>query len=156
MDPTVLVALIGTARQTLDALITQASLQRGELTDEQKGRLEATLDGVISIQMPKPGSQEEAVMLNQIANFWMIYLLFAIPTDLAVSVVEQLIENYLNDNGYRISDEQVMETVRETPEFQLEGRFDIETYRTFLAERGIDPMRYEELQRQRMRQQQLV
>ena len=70
-------------------------------------------------------------------------------------VVEQLIENYLNDNGYRISDEQVMETVRETPEFQLEGRFEIETYRTFLAERGIDPMRYEELQRQRMRQQQL-
>jgi Fe-S oxidoreductase len=30
-----------------------------ELTDEQKGRLEATLDGIISIQMPKPGSQKE-------------------------------------------------------------------------------------------------
>ena len=37
-----------------------------ELTDEQKGRLEATLDGVISIQMPKPGSQETngVVLIN--------------------------------------------------------------------------------------------
>ena len=70
-------------------------------------------------------------------------------------VVETLIENYLDDRGYRISDEQVMADIRETPEFQANGRFDLETYRVFLAERGIDPTRYEALRRQRLRQQQL-
>ncbi|MEO1203911.1 MAG: SurA N-terminal domain-containing protein [Pseudomonadota bacterium] len=70
-------------------------------------------------------------------------------------IVEQLIENYLDEHGYRISDEQVMASIREEPQFSRDGRFDLETYRTFLAERGIDPTLFEESQRQRLRQQQL-
>ncbi len=70
-------------------------------------------------------------------------------------IVEQLIESYLNEHGYRISDEQVMDAVRDEPQFQKDGRFDLETYRSFLAERGIDPTFFEESQRQRLRQQQL-
>ena len=38
-------------------------------------------------------------------------------------IYEQLVENYLNENGYRISDEQIMLQVRDTPEFQLDGQF---------------------------------
>ena len=68
---------------------------------------------------------------------------------------EQLIENYLNDNGYRISDEQVMAAVQQVPEFQLDGRFDMETYRLFLLERGMEPTSFEALQRARLRQGQL-
>jgi len=68
---------------------------------------------------------------------------------------EQLLDNYLNDNGYRISDEQLMRTVKDTPEFQLDGQFDMMTYRTFLSERGMEPTRFEQLQRKNLRQQQL-
>ncbi len=70
-------------------------------------------------------------------------------------VAEQLIENFLNEQGYRISDEQVMDFIRQAPEFQVDGRFDMQTYRTFLAERGMDPVRFEALQRNALRQQQL-
>ena len=70
-------------------------------------------------------------------------------------VGEQLITNYLNDHGYRISDEQVTRAIQETPEFQLDGKFNMDTYRTFLLERGLDPMRFEQLQRSNLRQSQL-
>ncbi len=70
-------------------------------------------------------------------------------------IAQQLIENYLDEQGYRISDEQIMESIREQPEFQLDGRFDLDTYRTFLIERGMDPVRFEQLQRDALRQQQL-
>ncbi len=70
-------------------------------------------------------------------------------------IAQQLIDNYLDEQGYRISDEQVMESVREQPEFQKDGRFDLDTYRTFLIERGMDPVRFEQLQRDALRQQQL-
>ena len=70
-------------------------------------------------------------------------------------IYEQLVENYLNDNGYRISDEQIMVQVRDTPEFQLDGQFDMGTYRTYLSERGFEPTRFEQLQRNTLRRQQL-
>ena len=68
---------------------------------------------------------------------------------------ERLVENYLNDNGYRISDEQIRLQVQSTPEFMLNGVFDMDTYRTFLRERGMDPTRFEQLQRSSLRRQQL-
>ena len=70
-------------------------------------------------------------------------------------IAEQLIENFLNEHGYRISNEQVMDFIRQAPEFQVDGRFDMETYRSFLAERGMDPVSFEALQRNALRQQQL-
>jgi peptidyl-prolyl cis-trans isomerase D len=68
---------------------------------------------------------------------------------------EQLVENYLDDNGYRISDEQIKQKVQGMPEFMLNGVFDMGTYRTLLMQQGLDPIRYEQLQRKFMRQQQL-
>jgi peptidyl-prolyl cis-trans isomerase D len=70
-------------------------------------------------------------------------------------VSRQLIDNYLNDNGYRISDEQIVRFVQNTPEFQADGKFDRDTYRAFLAERGLEPIQFEQLQRDALRQQQL-
>ncbi len=70
-------------------------------------------------------------------------------------IAEQLVDNFLDEQGYRVSDEQIMDNIQDTPEFQLDGRFDMETYRAFLAERGMDPVRYEQLQRNLLRQQQL-
>lgn len=70
-------------------------------------------------------------------------------------IAEQLVDNFLDEQGYRVSDEQIMDNIQDTPEFQFDGRFDMETYRAFLAERGMDPVRYEQLQRNLLRQQQL-
>jgi len=70
-------------------------------------------------------------------------------------IAEQLLENYLNENGYRIGDDQIMRQVRGTPEFQLNGQFDMATYRAYLSERGMDPTRFEQRQRNSLRRQQL-
>ncbi len=67
----------------------------------------------------------------------------------------QLIQNYLNTNGYRISDEQLMRNIQETPEFQVNGRFDMETYRQFLLLRNRTPEEFEPEHRNSLRQQQL-
>jgi peptidyl-prolyl cis-trans isomerase D len=70
-------------------------------------------------------------------------------------IARQLIENYLNENDFRISDEQVTEYIREQDVFRTDGKFDREAYRNFLADRGLDPARFEQLQRSALRQQQL-
>jgi peptidyl-prolyl cis-trans isomerase D len=70
-------------------------------------------------------------------------------------IARQLIENYLDENNFRISDEQVTEYIREQDVFRTDGKFDREAYRAFLAERGLDPARFEQLQRSALRQQQL-
>ncbi len=70
-------------------------------------------------------------------------------------ISQQLVENYLNEHGYRITDEQVVRFVQETPEFQKNGRFDPETYRAYLSERGMEPLRFEQLQRDALRRNQL-
>lgn len=70
-------------------------------------------------------------------------------------IARQLIENYLDENNFRISDEQVTAFLREQTAFQTDGKFDRDAYRAFLAERGMDPRRFEQLQRSALRQQQL-
>ncbi len=70
-------------------------------------------------------------------------------------VARQLIENFLNENDFRISDEQVTAFIREQEAFHADGKFDRDTYRAFLSERGLDPLRFEQLQRSALRQQQL-
>lgn len=67
----------------------------------------------------------------------------------------QLIQNYLNGNGYRISDEQLTASIQDTPEFQVDGRFDMETYRQFLLLRNRTPEEFEPEHRNSLRQQQL-
>ena len=67
----------------------------------------------------------------------------------------QALENYLNDNGYRIGDEQIAQTLARIPDFQSDGRFDMELYRTYLLERSLDPVVYEQEQRNTLRQLQV-
>lgn len=70
-------------------------------------------------------------------------------------IARQLIENYLDENDFRISDEQVMAFIREQTAFQTDGKFDRDAYGSFLAERSLDARRFEQLQRSALRQQQL-
>jgi len=70
-------------------------------------------------------------------------------------ITEQLIRNYLDEAGYRISDRQLTDSIQRTPEFQVDGRFDRSTYREVLASVGMDPAGFERAQRQSLREQQL-
>jgi len=68
---------------------------------------------------------------------------------------DRLVELYLSDAGYQISDESVTASIQRIPEFQTDGVFDIETYRSVLLQNGFDPTSFEASQRRRMRQDQL-
>ncbi len=71
-------------------------------------------------------------------------------------IYEQLIENFLNEAGYRISDEQVVESIRSIPGFRNDaGEFDRVAYTEALAAQGYTEARYEASQRVGLRRQQL-
>jgi len=70
-------------------------------------------------------------------------------------VYEQLIENYLNEHGYRIGDEQIVEAIRTRPEFQTDGRFDREAYDAALVAGRVSSADFERSQRSGLRRQQL-
>jgi peptidyl-prolyl cis-trans isomerase D len=68
---------------------------------------------------------------------------------------DQLVRNFVSENGYRIGDKQLTDLIQQEPEFQVDGRFDRDAYREYLAVRGQDPRQFEESQRQFMREFQL-
>ncbi len=70
-------------------------------------------------------------------------------------VTEQLVENYLDAKGFRVSDEQIRDAIRETPQFQVDGQFDRDTYQAVLAQSGMDPVQFEREQRSGLRFRQL-
>ena len=83
-----------------------------------------------------------------------------IRVQLRSAVLEQLIEqrvidNYLATAGYQVSDQQVTNIIQRTPEFQVDGKFDIETYRNLLAQNGYEPTSFERAQRTTLRRDQL-
>jgi peptidyl-prolyl cis-trans isomerase D len=67
----------------------------------------------------------------------------------------RLVEMHLIEKGYQVSNEQLMRSIQRVPEFQVDGVFDMDTYRQVLLENGFDPSRFEESQRQAMREDQL-
>lgn len=74
---------------------------------------------------------------------------------LELLIRERLVDLYLADKGYRVSDEQLMRAIQRVPEFQVDGRFDMATYQNVLLQNGYDPARFEAAQRNMMREDQL-
>ena len=70
-------------------------------------------------------------------------------------IQQRVIDNYLDEAGYQISDEQVTAMIQRAEEFQVDGKFDIETYRTLLSQVGYEPAQFEAVQRQSLRRDQL-
>lgn len=68
---------------------------------------------------------------------------------------DRLVEMHLIKAGYQISDEQLTEAIQRVPDFQIDGVFDMETYKSLLLQNGLDPTRFEENQRRALRQDQL-
>jgi peptidyl-prolyl cis-trans isomerase D len=70
-------------------------------------------------------------------------------------IQQRVIDNYLEEAGYQISDEQVTAMIQRVPDFQVDGKFDMDTYRTLLAQAGYEPARFEAAQRISLRRDQL-
>jgi peptidyl-prolyl cis-trans isomerase D len=70
-------------------------------------------------------------------------------------IQQRVVDNYLAEAGYRISDEMVSTVIQQIPEFQVDGRFDIDTYRNVLAMSGYEPAMFELDRRIMLRRNQL-
>ncbi|MCH8100825.1 MAG: SurA N-terminal domain-containing protein [Proteobacteria bacterium] len=77
-------------------------------------------------------------------------------TNLLEQLIQQLvIDNYLDEAGFRVSDEDVTRLIQRVPEFKVDGKFDIETYRNLLSLSNYEPTQFERVQRQTLRRAQL-
>ncbi|PTB85014.1 peptidylprolyl isomerase [Pseudidiomarina aestuarii] len=69
---------------------------------------------------------------------------------------QKLVEQYAQDRGLRVSNEQVKTAIREFPAFQVAGQFDNQTYRMVLAQNGFSVDGFAELMRGDMARTQLL
>lgn len=88
----------------------------------------------------------------------------ALPEDvrlrLRTNILEQLvqqrvIDNYLEEAGFGITDRQLTDIVYQFPEFHVDGKFDVETYENVLLGAGMTKIQFEESQKLSMRRAQL-
>lgn len=68
---------------------------------------------------------------------------------------DEVVDQYLNDSGFRISDEMITKFIQSAPEFRVDGRFSKDSYYAWLAERGLEPVQFEASQRIGLREGQL-
>ena len=54
----------------------------------------------------------------------------------------------VDEQGYRASDERVTQSIRDIAAFQVDGQFSLDVYRGLLANQGLAPTGFEELQRE--------
>lgn len=79
---------------------------------------------------------------------------------LRTNILEQLIQqrvidNYIIEEGYQISDRQLTDLVHKFPDFQLDGKFDNDKYLEVLTLNDMTKSQFEESQRMTMRRTQL-
>ena len=70
-------------------------------------------------------------------------------------IQQRVVDNYLIEAGFQIDDGLVSEMIQRTPDFQVDGKFDMEAYRNLLAANGYEPAQFERAQRQELRRNQL-
>ena len=73
--------------------------------------------------------------------------------ELRAAVIEDLVRDAalkqrVADQGYRASNERVTQSIREIAAFQIAGQFSLDNYRAILANEGLSPTGFEELQRE--------
>ncbi|MEQ8206701.1 MAG: SurA N-terminal domain-containing protein [Woeseia sp.] len=70
-------------------------------------------------------------------------------------VWDEVVDQYLSDSGFRISDDMITKFIQSAPEFRVDGQFSKDNYYAWLAERGLEPVQFEASQRIGLRQGQL-
>jgi peptidyl-prolyl cis-trans isomerase D len=116
----------------------------------------ARVDGVdISINEFENAYRNQIQSNPQIAALPEEYRLRVRTSILEQLIQQKVIDNYLDEAGFRISDQQLSDLVRQFPEFQIDGRFDSETYETVLEGASMTPMQFEASQKLALRRSQL-
>ncbi|MFK8053115.1 MAG: SurA N-terminal domain-containing protein [Woeseiaceae bacterium] len=92
---------------------------------------------------------------NQLARFGDQELPEAFLTQIRAGAVEQVInqtvlQQFLRDEGFAVSDEMIAKAIREVPDFQTDGKFDRDAYAQILSLNQLSPAGFEASQRQRM------
>ena len=64
---------------------------------------------------------------------------------------ETLLDVYLGEAGYRVTDQMITDMIQREPEFQVDGKFSKDRYYTWLETRGLTPALFEANQRQALR-----
>ncbi|HEX7718762.1 MAG TPA: peptidyl-prolyl cis-trans isomerase, partial [Woeseiaceae bacterium] len=67
---------------------------------------------------------------------------------------ETLVDVYLVESGYRVTDQMITDFIQRVPEFRVDGRFSKDRYFAWLDERLLTPTMFEEDQRNALRLQQ--
>lgn len=70
-------------------------------------------------------------------------------------ILERLLQLHLIDDGYQISDQDLTATIRNAPDFRVDGVFSKEAYDSYLMSQGMSAPQYEEELRSRLRTGQL-
>lgn len=70
-------------------------------------------------------------------------------------VEESVLRQYVEEQGFRVSDAALFEFISEIPQFQSNGRFDTEAYRAALARQGSSPAQFEQRVRNSLEIEQL-
>ena len=64
---------------------------------------------------------------------------------------ETLLDVYLAESGYRITNQMITDLIQQAPEFQVDGKFSKDQYYTWLEARALTPASFEANQRQALR-----
>ncbi len=116
----------------------------------------AKVDGVdISINQFETAYREQLQSNPQYAALPDEYRLRLRTQILEQLVQQRVIDNYLDEAGLKISDQQLTNIVHQFEEFQIDGRFDRATYESVLAGVGRTPVQFEASQKLTLRRSQL-
>ncbi|MEM9171982.1 MAG: SurA N-terminal domain-containing protein [Pseudomonadota bacterium] len=94
-------------------------------------------------------SRFDAAMQEQLGRLGEIDLTPALQQQLQrvaleQAVLDEVLVQYLTEQGYRVSDSQISDAIRAVPDFQVDGQFDRDTYQRLVAQRlGITAARFE-------------
>ena len=109
-----------------DSQITQSELQRA--FDQRYQQLRQAMGDSFNTSVFPPGEVRRSVLQRLIDQ----------------AVVTQ----YASDNGYRVTDADLLAYIRDNPQFQANGSFSAERYKQLLAGSGMQPSQYEARLRQ--------
>lgn len=76
-------------------------------------------------------------------------------TVLQSMINNEVLDQYAQNAGYRVTDAALLVAIRSNPQFQAEGEFSAQRYRGLLAQAGIAPAQYEASLRQDLKSRQL-
>jgi peptidyl-prolyl cis-trans isomerase D len=116
----------------------------------------ARIDGVdIGVNQFEAAYREQLQANPQFAALPPEYRLQLRSNILEQLVQQRVIDNYLEEAGFKITDEQLTEIVHQFPEFHVDGRFDQATYMLYLEGAAMTPARFEASQKVNLRRLQL-